>query len=194
MKIWSKIVGMIYILCGLVLSFFFLSIWANEKILETTVSLLRENTFAVGITGMVIVILGIFWLVNWIDFFYRTKAVAFDNPGGKIKVSLKAVEDYITSMITSQVAGIKSLKVRTSISSKGLETIINIKLFAGSNIPEICSNIQEVTKSYLQDAVGIERISNIEVFVTKIIGNGKGKNVLEENQAFQEEEDEEEIV
>ena len=190
MKIWSRIVGTIYVISGAVFSFLLLSFWANENFIENISSFLKKNIFAFGIAGLIITILGILWLVNWIDYIYRTKAVSFDNPGGKVKVSLKAIEDYITSMIAKQVQGIKSLKIKTSISSKGLETKIHLKLYSGLNIPDICANIQEITKNYLQDAVGIDRISNIEVFVTNIISGETFEKEYESEPAEVEEENE----
>ncbi|MCM8762074.1 MAG: alkaline shock response membrane anchor protein AmaP [Candidatus Omnitrophica bacterium] len=176
MRIWSRIVGTLYIIAGTIFSFLLLTLWATgakEEIISKLNHFIQQNISGLGITGIVLVIVGVVWVVNWFDYIYRTKVISFDNPGGKIKISLRAIEDYINSMLTKQIQGIRSLKVKSSISSKGLETKIRVKLYAHLNIPEICSRIQEITKDYLQDAVGIERISNIEVFVTSIKQNGE---------------------
>jgi len=193
MKIWSRIVGVIYIIAGVFLAFFFLTVWAagGQGCLDKTVLYIKDNISAFGIIGMVLIIIGIVWVVNWFDYIYRTKVVSFDNPGGKIKISLRAIEDYINSMLINQMQGIRALRVKTGLSGKGLETKITLKLFANLNIPEICSNIQELTKDYLQDAVGVERISNIEIFVTSIKTAGektaidKGKD--KEDDLYEEE-------
>ncbi len=194
MKIWSRIVGILYIIAGVFLAFFFLTVWAagGKSCLDKTVQYINNNISAFGIIGMVLVIIGIVWVVNWFDYVYRTKVVSFDNPGGKIKISLRAIEDYINSMLMKQMHGIRALKVKTALSARGLETKIILKLYANLNIPETCSSIQELTKDYLQDAVGVERISNIEVFVTSIktgtdketsaIKEKKGDDLYEENQ------------
>ncbi|MCX8082319.1 MAG: alkaline shock response membrane anchor protein AmaP [bacterium] len=176
MRIWSRIVGTLYIIAGTIFSFILLVLWATgakEEIFDKLKIFFQNNISGFGITGIVLVMIGVVWLVNWFDYIYRTKVIAFDNPGGKIKISLRAIEDYISSMLMKQINGIRSLKVKSSISAKGLETKIRVKLYAHLNIPEICSKIQEITKEYLQDAVGIERISNIEVFVTSIKQNGQ---------------------
>ncbi len=195
MKIWSRIVGSMYIIAGVFLAFFFLTMWAvgGKNCLDKTAIYVNNNISAFGIIGMVLVITGIVWVVNWFDYIYRTKVVSFDNPGGKIKISLRAIEDYISSMLMKQMEGIRALKIKTALSAKGLETKIILKLYANLNIPETCSSIQEMTKDYLQDAVGIERISNIEVFVTSIrtgadkpetpaIKENKGDDIYEETQ------------
>ncbi len=188
MKIWSRIVGLLYIIAGVFLAFFFLTMWAADErgFLDNVTNYLKDNNSSFGIIGMVLVIIGTVWVVNWFDYVYRTKVVSFDNPGGKIKISLRAIEDYINSMLIRQMPGIRALRVKTAISSRGLETKIALKLYANLNIPEICSSIQGITKDYLQDAVGVERISNIEVFVTSIKANGgkaeKEKGVYEDEE------------
>lgn len=188
MRIWSRIVGTLYIIAGTIFSFLLLTLWATgakEGIINKITLFIHNNISEVGITGIVFILIGVVWVINWFDYIYRTKVIAFENPGGKIKISLRAIEDYINSMLMKQIQGIRSLKVKNAISSKGLETKIRVKLYAHLNIPEICSRIQEITKEYLQDAVGIERISNIEVFVTSIKPNGeeieKGEYVDEED-------------
>jgi len=180
MRIWSRIVSSIYILLGIFFLFCLLSFFSNENLCESFFSFIKGNSYKVGIFSITILIIGIIWLVNWFDYIYKTKTVSFDNPGGKVKISLKAIEDYITATIKRQIDGIKTIKVKTIVTSKGLETKINLKLSSNLNIPEVCSNIQELAKNYLQDTIGIERISNIEIYVSNIIGTSEnGEN--EEN-------------
>jgi uncharacterized alkaline shock family protein YloU len=175
MRIWSRIVGGIYIIMGIFFVFCLLSFFANKEICDSFINFISQNSIKTGIFAIVVLFMGIIWIVNWIDYVYRTKSVSFDNPGGKVKISLKAIEDYITSTISRQIEGIKSIKVKAFVTSKGLETKINLKLISRLNIPETCNNIQELTKSYLQDTIGIERISNIEIYVSNIVGEAETK-------------------
>jgi len=193
MKIWSRIVGIVYILCGFCLTVGFLSLWANPSLMDKFFPLIQEHISRFGIAGMIIILIGIVWLVNWFDFLYRTRAISFDNPGGRVKVSLRAIEEFITSRISTQIHGIKTLRVKTSLSARGLETFINLKLLAGINIPETCANIQEITKNYLQDVVGVERVATIEVFVSNIIAQEKIESSLEEENTGQGNEENEEV-
>lgn len=183
MKIWSRIVGGIYIIMGICFIFCLLSFFSNKEICQNFISFIEKNSIKIGIFAIVILFIGILWVVNWIDYIYKTKAVSFDNPGGKVKISLKAIEDYITSTISKQIEGIKAIKVNAVVTSRGLETKINLKLLSHLNIPETCNNIQELTKNYLQDTIGIERISNIEIFVSNIIGESKNE---EQNEKAEE--------
>ncbi|MCM8818496.1 MAG: alkaline shock response membrane anchor protein AmaP [Candidatus Omnitrophica bacterium] len=174
MKIWSRIVGTVYILSGIFFIFSLLSFFSNENLCEIFVNFVKNNSYKVGIFSIIVLTMGIVWIVNWFDYIYRTKAIFFDNPTGRVRISLKAIEDYITTTILKQMEGIKTIKVKAIITSKGLETRINLKLYSNLNIPEVCNNIQELTRNYLQDTIGVERISSIEIYVSNIIGNSEG--------------------
>jgi hypothetical protein len=92
MKIWSRIVGTIYILCGIFFVFCLLSFFSNENLCEIFIDFIKSNSYKFGIFSIVILVMGVVWIVNWFDYIYRTKAVSFDNPTGKVRVSLKAIE------------------------------------------------------------------------------------------------------
>ena len=167
MKIFNKIVSGIYILVGVCVSLIFLMIWtAGNRYLCLITEYIEKNITLFGVIGAGLILLGIVWIVNWLDYQYKTKVISFDNPDGKIKVSLRAIENYITSILTKQVKNIYFIKVKTSLTSKGLNTKINIKLFSHFNIPELCTHIQEITKNYIQDTVGVEKVANIEIYIS----------------------------
>ncbi|HDN98072.1 MAG TPA: alkaline shock response membrane anchor protein AmaP [bacterium] len=169
MRVWTKIVNGIYILMGVILSISLLCFWAKPELSKTYINFLSANLSKIGIISMVVVLVGILWIVNWIDNIIKMRAISFENPGGEVKISLSAIEEFITSRISTQTSGVKDVKVKTSISPKGLETFITLKLEGGLNIPDICANVQELTKSYLQNVVGVERVSSIQVYVSNII-------------------------
>ncbi|MGC8976611.1 MAG: alkaline shock response membrane anchor protein AmaP [Candidatus Ratteibacteria bacterium] len=175
MKILSRIVGTIYILIGIIFVFCLLSFFSNENLCENFFNFVKNNSYKVGIFSIFVLITGIIWLVNWFDYIYKAKTISFDNPGGKVKISLRAIEDSITTTILRQIDGIKTIKVKTFLTPRGLETNINLKLFANLNISDVCSNIQELTKTYLQDTIGVERIANIEIYVSNLIDETEKK-------------------
>lgn len=187
MKLLNKIVGTIFVLCGLFSVVGILLLWVKPKSVESCSQFFTVHNLGIGLAALLIFIAGILWLVNWFDHIYRTKAIAFDNPGGKVQVSLRAIEEFVASRISVQVLGVKSIKVKSSFGSKGLETFINLKFLAGVNIPDTCAHIQEITKNYLQDVVGVERISSIEILVSRIIV-GKENDIIEGTEEYEESE------
>ncbi|HXK44973.1 MAG TPA: hypothetical protein PL060_03395, partial [bacterium] len=87
---------------------------------------------------------------------------------GKVRISLKAIEEFIAKKISTQMTNITSMNVKASLGSHGLETLMQLRISGGYNIPELTSQIQELIKNYLEDVVGVERVSHIEIVVSSI--------------------------
>lgn len=172
MRVLSCITAALFILCGITLAVCIVLLWAQTDAIPGTAEFLKANIHRLGPASLVLILIGIAWVTSWFDYLYRRSSITFDNPGGKVKVSIRAIEQFVTSRISVLIPGVKSLRVSASLSARGLETLINLKLLAGINIPETCANIQDITKNYLQDVVGVERVSNIEIFVSSILTKG----------------------
>jgi len=177
MRTFSRVVGVLYILTGTVAAAFLLSMWASSGgfLVDFAAFASQEvNLVRLGVAGLVLLLIGIVWIVLWFDSAYRNRAVVFNNPGGRVNVSLRAIEEFVTSRILTQIPGAEGIRVKTSMTARGLETLIRLQLVAGTNVPETCAHIQEITKNYLQDVVGVERIATIDIFVANIIARDNG--------------------
>ncbi len=168
MRIFTKIIQTVFILMGIVLVVFLALCWVKPEILLKASHYIETDLLKAGMVGFSMILLGIIWFVYWVDHVVRTKNICLDNPHGKVRISLKAIEEFISTKIISQMPNIKSMQVKTSIGSHGLETLIRITIASGYNIPEFTSQIQELIKNYLEDVVGVERVSHIEIFVANI--------------------------
>ncbi|MGB9642787.1 MAG: alkaline shock response membrane anchor protein AmaP [Candidatus Ratteibacteria bacterium] len=168
MRIFTRIVQTLFILAGIVLIFFLALYWIKPEILVRAQHYLEKNLLRAGIVGFSMILMGLIWLVYWFDFLIRTKSISLDNPHGKVRISLKAIEEFISKKISTQMPNITSMSVKTSLGSHGLETLMQLRISGGYNIPELTSQIQELIKNYLEDVVGVERVSHIEIVVSSI--------------------------
>lgn len=168
MRIFTRIVQIIFILNGLVLTVFLALCWVKPEFLILAHNYIDKNLLKTGLTGFGIILVGIVWFIYWVDYIIRTKSISLDNPHGKVKISLKAIEEFISTKISAQIPDVSSMRVKTSIGSHGLETLIYMKISGNYNIPELTSQIQELIKNYLEDVVGVERVSHIEIVITSI--------------------------
>jgi len=98
----------------------------------------------------------------------REKVIAFDNPAGRVSVSLAALEDLIKRLITRQQE-IRESKSMITVGKKGLFIRIKVILRSESNIPELTSRIQEMVKSKIQDIIGLEEPVYVTIHVGKIL-------------------------
>ncbi len=104
----------------------------------------------------------------------REKTIAFDNPSGRVSISLTALEDLIRRVIL-KILEIKEVRSSITASKKGLTIHSRIVLSSDVNIPEITSRVQELVKRKIQDTIGLEEAITVRVHIVKIITE-EGKN------------------
>lgn len=96
--------------------------------------------------------------------------ISFDNPLGKVTISLTALEDLVRRMVvlTPQIK-----EIRPSIVSgkRGLKIDVRLVLGADANIPELTAELQDMIKRRVQEVVGSEERVVIRVHVIKIVAD-----------------------
>jgi len=98
----------------------------------------------------------------------KEKIIAFDNPAGRVSVSLVAIED-LTKRIISRVSEVREVKSNISVSKKGLQIRIKLILRAEGSIPEVTSRVQELVKRKIQDTIGLDEPIEVAIYVGKIL-------------------------
>ncbi|MCL5674359.1 MAG: alkaline shock response membrane anchor protein AmaP [Candidatus Omnitrophica bacterium] len=169
MRIFTKVLGFVYILTGLTAMFFLSLVYIKPGIITISKNLLEQELPKFGIGGFSLILIGIIWFIYWSDYKIRTKNIIFNNPHGKVKISLRAIEEFVSVKITTHIKNVKTVRVKASIGSRGLETAIYLNVPGGYNIPELSTQIQELIKNYLQDVVGVDRVSNIHIGIQSIV-------------------------
>ena len=96
------------------------------------------------------------------------REISFGNPLGEVKISLGAISDFVQKL-GSQMEDVKEIKPRVVAGRKGLEIYNKITLYSDSNIPAASDRVQTVVKRYVQDVLGIQEVSEVRVFVEKIV-------------------------
>jgi len=94
--------------------------------------------------------------------------IAFDNPSGRVNISLMAIEDLIKRVII-QTPEVREVKSKISVSKKGLQIKTTLVLRAEGSIPEITSRVQEMIKKKVQEAIGLDEPIDVSIFVGKIL-------------------------
>ena len=140
------------------------------------------------IAGTLIVINFVFFKVYTVNV-HRDKTIAFDNPSGRVVVSLFALEDLIRRTIIGNSV-VRESKASIIATGKGLQIKVKVTLQADVNIPELASEIQTLIVKKVQDVIGIAEPINVSIIVGKILSDpGKDKSgsgdKLEPNIPFQ---------
>lgn len=98
----------------------------------------------------------------------REKTIAFDNPAGRVSVSLAAIEE-LTKRIIGRLNEVREVRSKISASKKGLLIKIKLILRAEGSIPEVTSRVQEIVKRKVQDTIGLDEPIEVAIFVGKIL-------------------------
>lgn len=97
----------------------------------------------------------------------KDKIIAFDNPNGRVTVSLFAMEDMIRRMLM-QFIEIKDVKPVMIATSKGLHVKVPLVLKSDLIIPEVTARVQSQVLKKVQNTIGMDQPVDVNVYVGKI--------------------------
>ncbi|MGE5197691.1 MAG: alkaline shock response membrane anchor protein AmaP [Deltaproteobacteria bacterium] len=99
--------------------------------------------------------------------FQREKTIAFTTSSGEVTVALSAVEDLI-KRLTGLLPEIRDLRPDVIVTKKGIVVDIRVVLRSEANIPELTARLQDITKSRIQEVLGVEEPIVIKIHIAKI--------------------------
>ncbi|MFA5429562.1 MAG: alkaline shock response membrane anchor protein AmaP [Candidatus Omnitrophota bacterium] len=122
----------------------------------------------VGLSGLLLILISFSFAQLILGRFQSEKTIAFTTPSGEVTVALSAVEDLIRR-IAALLPEIRELRPDVIAGKKGLMVDLRVILRSEANIPELTARLQDLTKSKIQSALGIEEQINIRIHIAKII-------------------------
>ncbi len=131
----------------------------------------QSNTSARVITllsGILLILISISFAQIILGRFQRERTIAFKTASGEVTVSLSAVEDLI-KRLTGIMPEIKELRPHVVATKKGIVVDLRVVLKSEANIPELTARLQEITRSKIQEVLGIEEQIIIGIHIVKII-------------------------
>ncbi|MCK5214943.1 MAG: alkaline shock response membrane anchor protein AmaP [Candidatus Omnitrophica bacterium] len=176
MKIFSRLAVRVYVL--LVIGISCLLILATLDLIDISYEQVKgllynifydgQTRIAVASTAVIALVINYLFMRSILGGGERGRTIAFDNPAGRVSVSLTALED-MTRRVVLRVPEVK--EVRSAIKAgknKVLEIDVRIVLKGDINIPEMTSSLQDLVKHKVEDTIGIEKSPVVRVHVSKI--------------------------
>jgi uncharacterized alkaline shock family protein YloU len=123
---------------------------------------------AIGLSGIMIVLISVSFAQLILGRFHREKNIAFATPSGQVTIALSAIEDVLRRLSTA-IPEIKDL--RADVRALKKDTIIadlRAVLRSESNIPEATGRLQDMARSKIQEVLGIEGEIIVKVHIVKI--------------------------
>ncbi len=178
MKIFNIVAIFIYTLIFSIIGGFLIALSLRTESLDSIISLMNylsqtDNIrLTMALIGLFLILVNISIAQLSIGKLRKHKTIAFDNPNGRVTISLGAIEDYIKKL-THNMTEIKDMKSNISAGRAGIEVITKAVLYSDANIPEVTEKIQNAIKYRLQEMLGIEETVAVKIHVTKVVEKGK---------------------
>jgi len=121
-----------------------------------------------GLAGAILILVSFSFARLILGRLQREKTIAFDTASGEVTIALSAVEDLIRRL-TGIIPEIKELKPDVIATKKGIMVDLRVILKKEANIPELTSRLQDITKSKIQEVLGLEEQITVKIHIAKII-------------------------
>lgn len=128
----------------------------------------QNSRIIIGLSGALLILLSFSFAQIILGKFQREKTIAFSTSSGQVTISLSAVEDLIRRL-ASVVPEVKELRPDVVANKKGIIVDMRVVLLSEANIPDLTARLQEITKTKIQEVLGLEEQIIIRIHVAKIV-------------------------
>ncbi len=122
----------------------------------------------VGIAGLLAILLSIMFARIISGAREKERTIAFDNPAGRVSISLYAIEDMVKKLILKE-SDVREARSNVVATKKGLEVEARLVLTGDLNIPAMTARMQDLIKDKIQELIGIEETIVVRIHVMKIL-------------------------
>ena len=169
-----RILGIIFystviMLIGAALIMFAFGLSQPQDILDVLILMQGTTTSRaiVVISGILLILISFSFAQAILGRFQQEKTIAFNTSAGEVTIALTAVEDLIRR-IAAEITEIRELRPNVIATKKGIIVDLRVVLRSEVNIPDMTARLQDVTRSKMQEILGIEEQIIIKIHVIKI--------------------------
>jgi len=178
----------VLVLIGVVLIIFSLNLLQPQDI-NTVLAYVQYNLnsrIMIGLSGVLLILISFSFAQLILGRFQREKTIAFTTASGEVTIALSAVEDLIRRLV-GIIPEIRELRPDVIATKKGIVVDIRVVLKSEANIPDLTARLQEITRSKIQEILGLEEQIIIRIHVVKIISHQDTERKRKEKEIEKEE-------
>lgn len=138
------------------------------------------------IAGVGVLAMLFFYLVTFIRPRSKEQFLTFKSDDGTVNISMDAAKNFI-ERIGEEFAAVVGLRVFLRAHNGVPAITLNMRVKAGTQIPELCQMMQSRIRETLYSHLGISKIRNIEINIKEITGaippttgDAEGEEVMRE--------------
>jgi len=132
----------------------------------------QNSRIIIGLSGALLILISFSFAQVILGKFQRERTIAFATSSGQVTISLSAVEDLIRRL-AGIIPEVKELRPNVVANKKGIIVDMRVVLRSEANIPELTSRLQDITRTKIQEVLGVEEQIIIRIHVAKIVHDEK---------------------
>ncbi len=132
----------------------------------------NHSRVVIGLSGALLILISFSFAQVILGKFQREKTIAFTTSSGQVTISLSAVEDLIRRL-AGIIPEVKELRPNVVANKKGIIVEMRVVLRSEANIPELTGRLQDITKTRIQEVLGVDEQIIIRIHVAKIAHDEK---------------------
>ena len=119
--------------------------------------------------GVFLVGVAILWPLSLLCPAARERYLAFENPGGEVRISLDAIKDFL-GRLGGEFPSVVSLRATVHARNGALVIHMDCRVRAGAQIPAFSQALQERGRQAIQTSLGLSEVEVVRVTVREIVG------------------------
>jgi len=132
----------------------------------------NNSRIVIGLSGLLLILISFSFAQAILGKIQRERTIAFATSSGQVTISLSAVEDLIRRL-AEIIPEVKELRPYVVANKKGIVVEMRVVLRSEANIPDLTSRLQDITKSRIQEVLGVDEQIIIRIHVAKIVHDDK---------------------
>lgn len=132
------------------------------------IQFVQANQQAAAAAGALAVLLELLYLLSFFRKKKQPESISFRSGKGRVTVSIQAVRDYIEK-VENEFAAVLALKPALTVHHGKIDVLIDLRVSAGTQIPELCDLLQQRIRETVKENLGLQNVRHVQLNVREIV-------------------------
>ncbi|MFH0953691.1 MAG: alkaline shock response membrane anchor protein AmaP [Verrucomicrobiota bacterium] len=174
MKVVHFLLGLVLLVLVAGLAVFVIHAGLSPDLWSQSMAKLASSRFlAMEAAGVFLIVLALY-LLTGIPRRVQAHFISFEGEGGSVSISVKAIRDFLIR-VGSEFAAILNIEPVIRAPGGTIEVDLDVKVKAGTQIPELCKLLQERVRESVRDSLGLPEVKRIRINVREIVATPQEK-------------------
>ena len=168
MKFLRFIVGFVLFVILAAGAFYLVNAALTRESWEQAIAVVRTSRLRALEYASVFLLLIVLYVLTGIRRSKGEAFITFDTEGGSVSISMKAIRDFL-SRVGDEFAAVLSLEPAIRAAGGSVEVDLNLRVKAGTQIPELSKMLQDRIRETIKDNLGLADVRAIRISVREIV-------------------------